>query len=531
MKLITRILSQPYLYIVIVLIGVSLKFYKLEQQFFWDDEICTVLHASGTPMADYEKAIPVNEVISKKYFDDLLKLNSRDLSIPDQVLGLSKMPQLTPGHYYYFIFMDRIFGDGYKTYRYFSVIVFLLSVLFLFLLTQKLFNSNLTAWIVISLYVLSPAFQVYAQEARYYSLWMLAITAMHYLFIVVAEKESLKWWLLYIVVGFLAVHTTILFYISLTVQFIYAFLYYPKIRKALVVSQLLIFLSSVPWLIYIFINREDISSNLAWHSIGDWASLNVFDLLNIHLNNFMFTFFNPVFTDGHHLLVIVGMWIFRLLILSGIVFFFIKATSKQRWFIGLMAFAGVIALIGLDLIRSSGASNMERYTLMNSLGLLVIIGFAFRKALKSVPLITGIVLLFVFSVEFMHSFKAANDISFGKRNDAYYHVEDAEEKFSGDENILIISDFELIFPKWYTMFMSLMLRSNNENIDVIYAKPEYPNFKTDYALDNYDIVYGMYLSDSLKHHLQQDFLPEQFVLSEKRILYDYLDISVYQINK
>ena len=529
MKLISRIFTQPYLYIFIVLLGISLKFYKLEQQFFWDDEICTILHTSGIPTADYEKQIPVNQVLSKKYFDDLLRLNSRDLRIGEQFIGLSKMPQLTPGHYYYFIFLNRIFGDSYLTYRYFSVLVFLLSVLFLFLLTRKLFNSNLTAWIVISFYTLSPLFQIYAQEARYYVLWVLAISAMHYLFLVATEKNSRFWWLLYIIAGFFSVHTTILFYVTFSVHLIYTFLYAPKTRKALVLSQLLVFLSSVPWLVYIFINRANIYENLEWHKIGDWGSLTIFELLNTHLNNFVesFSMLNGLGLGNG--VMLTSIWFFRLVIVGGIVLFFVKATPKQRWFVGLMLFSGVLALVALDLIRSSGASNMIRYTLMNSIGLFVLLGFALRKAMKYTTIVSGIVLLLIVGVEFKSSLNLANDLAGGNRSDSYYHLNDANEKFSGEDKILIISDFQLISPNWFTMFMSLLHASSNPNIDIIYAKPNYPDFKQELNLNNWDTVYGMYLSDNLKAHLQQNFTSEKFVLEEKRKMYGAFDVSVYRI--
>ena len=149
-------------------------------------------------------------------------------------------------------------------YRYFSVFVFLLSLVFLYLLTTKIFRSTHAGWIAISLYAVSPFFQIYAQEARYYILWALALTSMHYLFLMAIEKKSRKWWGFYIAVGFFAIHVTILFYITLLAHFIYVLVLSRTEWKGLLISQFAIFLSSLPWLIFIYINREDIQNGLSW---------------------------------------------------------------------------------------------------------------------------------------------------------------------------------------------------------------------------------------------------------------------------
>lgn len=524
----TQVFLLPYLYIIIVLLGVSLKFYQLDRKFFWDDEIATVLHTSGIPMDVYEKNIPVNQVLHKKYFDDLLHLNDRNLSFSDQFFGLSKMPQVTPGHYYYFIFLTRIFGDDYMVFRYFSVFLFLLSIPFLFLLTKKLFKSDLSGWIAISLYTVSPFFQLYAQEARYYMLWSFAIILMHYLFLIASEKQTLKLWLLYIVCGFFAIHTTILFYITLLAHFVYTLIFHKTKWKPLVISQFAIFLTSLPWLIYIFINRADIQQNLSWLML--FGNQNVFSLLHIHFNNFIDLFaylFKLGLSDSVN---IAGRWIYGVLLLIAFYLFFRKANNKQKWFVGLATLLGVICIIALDLIRSTGSSSIARYLLLNFIGLIMLISFVIQKAIEKRAVLFGSLFLIIISIGILSSKAVADDAAFGKRDDAYFHVKDAAQRFSGKEHILIISDFNVVVPKSYTAFLSLTHASTNENIDVIYAKPEYPDFKKNINFNSYDKVYCMYLSVSLLNHLKEIFGSDDFKLIEKRVIYGSFDISLYGIN-
>ncbi|WP_163709454.1 glycosyltransferase family 39 protein [Mangrovibacterium lignilyticum] len=531
MSQLNQLFRSPYLFLVIVLIGVSLKFYKINQQFFWDDEVCTVLHTSGVPMSQYEKEIPVNQILHKKYFDDLLKLNDRGLKISDQFVGLMEMPQVTPGHYYYFIFLTRIFGDDYRVFRYFSLVAFLLSVPILFFLTKKIFNSGLAGWIAISFYTVSPFFQEYAQEARYYTLWAFAVILMHYLFLMALEKQAVKWWMLYVFFGFFAIHTTILVFITLLAHFIYGLIYYRALWKKIVLSQFIIFLTSVPWLIFIFINREDIIQSLAWQKIGSWSDLSVFDLLLIHINHTIdsFTYF---FNLGvGEFWQTAGRWFYGILMGLAVIVFFRRAEAKPKLFVGLIAFLGVAVLIAMDLIRSSGSSDLSRYLLFNFIGFYVLVSFSLKRALVKWPMVFGCVFLIVIALGITSSLKEANDVADGKRADAYYHVKDAAERFSGNEHILIISDFKVVSPHWYTAFLSLMRISKNENIDVIYAKPEYPDFKKDFDLKSYDTVYAMYLSDSLLNDLKTNFNAHELTEVEKRVMYNYFDVSVYQIQR
>ena len=170
MQFLISFLKKPYIYLFIILIGILLKFYKLQDNFFWDDEIATVLHTTGISMDDYEKKLPVNRIVNRSYYDNLLTINDKDFNIADQMTGLGKMPQLTPGHYYFLIFWTRIFGDNYMSYRYFSVFIFVITLPFIFLLTRKVFNSDLAAWIATSLFAVSSSFMPRKHTTIFYGL-------------------------------------------------------------------------------------------------------------------------------------------------------------------------------------------------------------------------------------------------------------------------------------------------------------------------------------------------------------------------
>ncbi len=523
-----RLFQSPYFYLTIVLIGLSLKFYKLNEQFFWDDEVCTVLHTSGISMDSYEKAIPVNQIFPKQYFEKQLQLKERHLSLRDQLTGLMEMPQVTPGHYYYFIFLTRIFGDDFRLYRYFSLVVFLLSVPFLFLLTRRVFQSELAAWMATSLYAVSPFFQQYSQEARYYALWGLMVILMHYLFVVAIEKRGLKWWALYVFIGFFAIHTTIMVYVSLLAHFIFAAVYYRKQLKAVALSQFLIFLTSLPWLIFIYINRQQIIEGLAWQQ--GMGALSATDSLAIQSQRSIESFVYFYLMDFPGWLDNAAYWVYGILLLAAIAVFFWKATPRQRLFVGLIAFLGVLVILLIDLIRGSSSAYVPRYLLANFIGLYVLISFSAERALRKWPVPSGLVFLLIVGVGLWSSVKVAQDVALGKRADAYYHVRDAQERFSGNERTLIISDFSIVVPKSYSAIMALTHLCKDEHIDLIYAKPDFPNFKTDFDLSEYDKVYAMYLSPELLDQLKANFAKDELKELEERVIYGRFDVSLYEID-
>ena len=62
MQIIQKFLKGFYPYVLISLIGVSLKFYHLDYKLLWIDEVYTVQHTSGIPDREYPTLIPVNEI-------------------------------------------------------------------------------------------------------------------------------------------------------------------------------------------------------------------------------------------------------------------------------------------------------------------------------------------------------------------------------------------------------------------------------------------------------------------------------------
>ena len=92
MKKLQQLLTIPWLYVAITIISIILKIATVDTRYFWRDEIHTIHHTSGNSDITLEKNASVNQIKNITYFESLLKLNDRDLTIRGQIAEQLKMP-------------------------------------------------------------------------------------------------------------------------------------------------------------------------------------------------------------------------------------------------------------------------------------------------------------------------------------------------------------------------------------------------------------------------------------------------------
>jgi len=262
MEWIKKFMHQPWLYLVIVLFGTSLKFYKLGYSVFWYDEVATVMHTSGNQIFD----IPENDIINIKFYNDQFHLKNQNQSIFSQLKGLFSQVNLNPLHYSFLMVWYRIAGDDIISYRLFNVFIFILTLPALFLLAKTLFKSNLAGWIIVSLYAISPYFHFHVQEARYNTLLAFLIILLHYLLLRAISHKNLKWWAAYVLMGILTLYTSVLSGLIIFGHFIYIIFFKKENRFTYSISLVIILLGYLPWIIVLINNSQEITSSLAWHS-------------------------------------------------------------------------------------------------------------------------------------------------------------------------------------------------------------------------------------------------------------------------
>ena len=181
MYTIKQLFNKQIVYLIIFLTGVLFKFYGLESRFFWLDEIYTIFHTSGTNTGVFLDKFPTDTVVNIVYYNDILNLNNGQYSIENQLKGLSQMPQFTPLHYALLVFWHHIVGAEQIDYRLFSILIFILTIPLLYLTAKQLLRSNRAGLIAASLFAVSPFIHNYAQDSRYYVLWIFSILLLHLL--------------------------------------------------------------------------------------------------------------------------------------------------------------------------------------------------------------------------------------------------------------------------------------------------------------------------------------------------------------
>ncbi len=213
-----------------MLIAFILRLYKISSPSLWHDELMTFYRIQGT-------------------FSDTLS-----------TLLISPFPPL---YYILMKFWTNIFGYSELALRFPSLIFSTLTILYLYLLTKKIFNKN-TALIASFVLAIFPYAINYAQEAKMYSMVWFFSLASFYHFLNFMESPSKKNTILYTIFTILMIYTLYFGFLILITELI-CFLLYPKRKpvKEMVIVLLSTLLLYFPW-IKIALSNISNKSGIEW---------------------------------------------------------------------------------------------------------------------------------------------------------------------------------------------------------------------------------------------------------------------------
>jgi uncharacterized membrane protein len=171
-------LRQNFLFaiILVVAIGVSFRFANLDRKVYWGDEVYTSLRILGYGTTEMQQAIaggkPVPAAALQKF-----QAQTPENGIAASVQALVKEDShLTPLYFVLARMWVNLFGTSSTAIRSLSVLFSVLALPVTYWLAMELFGSVTIAWITVTLAAISPVQMVFAQEARFYSLWILTTT-------------------------------------------------------------------------------------------------------------------------------------------------------------------------------------------------------------------------------------------------------------------------------------------------------------------------------------------------------------------
>ena len=507
MKTIQQFMRRPWLYLFIVLISVSLKFYRLDYKLFWYDEICVIAHTSGGKIF-YS---PVNEIKNISFYTDQLHLKNLETTIDSQLRGLFSHANLSLMHYPLLMIWYRIVGDDLIHYRLFSVFIFLITLPFLFLLAKTMFKSNLAGWIIISIYSISPFFHQFAQEARYYILWAFFIIVFHFLFLKAIQHQKLKWFIIYSVIGIMAMYTSLLSGFVIFGHLLYIWILNKNLRLKYCIVLVAIFLFYSPWIHSIIINKIEIKYSLDWHKLNYdlplWGPL-IGQLLGF-VRAFVFykdyTLFWENIFEKYSFLFLEFAFDFLILTFIIIAFIFLVKKSKKEnaYFLILMIAPGFLFFYISDIARNGWTSIWWRYHIFNIICVILVITNILNKKIEQGKLFYSTIYIGLVIIGLVSILTISNRRYWYLGGDwQQVFIEDAR-LFSNSTQPLVVTDFK----PWMGLNWAMVVFGDcdSDSIDILRGSAIDDNLKERIPMENYSDIYVFQATDELVENLKLQF--------------------------
>ncbi|MGB4850969.1 MAG: glycosyltransferase family 39 protein [Ignavibacteria bacterium] len=213
-------MKTKLIFLFIFLLAAALRIYNIEQKNLWFDEIFSWHISEGS----------IEQIVAE---------TSGDIHPP----------------FYYLVLKLWIsfFSDSIFSMRMLSVLFGLLSMIFIYRISDKIFKNNSVTIVVLLLYAVSPVNIYYSQEARMLNLNLFLCAGSVYYFYELISKTSFKNGMLYFTFTLLAIYTHYFSLLIFFTEFLIALIFYftkGKDKRSLInffISAALINLFYAPW--------------------------------------------------------------------------------------------------------------------------------------------------------------------------------------------------------------------------------------------------------------------------------------------
>jgi uncharacterized membrane protein len=362
--------------IALLVLAVVFRFTGLDRKVYWHDEVYTSMVITARPGKYLSEDLFQNQVVKPA---DLLAYQQfvPHLTLSDMVVrkGLEDV-QHPPLYYVLLRFWAQVWGTTPAVIRSFSALLSLLTFPALYWLCLELFESQLSGWIAIALFAVSPIHLVYSQEARQFGFWIALILTSSALLLRAIRAPSWRNWAWY-GGAMVAAFYTALFSVWIAIgHFVYLMLVdgdnrlfqLPlRIGKRTVycfVTLLFVAVLFIPWAHFIVASKKGLGDTTSWTSIPLPLLISVQSAIFNFSRSFVdFNFdFDNVFAYGLAIPV---------LILQGYAVYGLCRTAPSRVWGFILTLGGCTALVlGLpDLLRGGQLFSVNRYLIPCFVGL------------------------------------------------------------------------------------------------------------------------------------------------------------------
>lgn len=161
--------------ILFVILGIFFRFYNLDKKVYWNDEAMTSLRISGHTSAELMQEVYNRGTIDVATLLENYQYPNPNRSLQDSIDAFAQHPEHSPLYYLMARFWVQFLGNSIAILRSLSTWMSLLIFPCTYWLCRELFPAPTVAWIATGIVAISPFHVLYAQEAREYSLWTVAI--------------------------------------------------------------------------------------------------------------------------------------------------------------------------------------------------------------------------------------------------------------------------------------------------------------------------------------------------------------------
>ncbi|MEQ9552782.1 MAG: glycosyltransferase family 39 protein [Coleofasciculus sp. G3-WIS-01] len=381
-----------FLIIVLLIIGVFFRFYNIDKKVYWHDESFTSMRISGYSKPELKERLFDGRIITVEDIQKYQRPNP-EKNLTDTIKVLTQYSEHTPLYYLIARFWAQVFGSSVAVMRSLPALISLLAFPCMYWLCRELFGSSLTGWMAMSLIAISPFFVLYAQEAREYSLWAVAVLLSGAALLRALRINTKLGWGIYAATLTIGLYSHLLFGLSAIGHGIYVLITKNYRTSKTIIAYLLASLAAVltflPWAVVIFIDltrfQRWTSSTTSRNSLGELVTLIKWWLRN--LNNVFFDLhqsiepFDPIHYDDPFLIPLV------LILVGYSIYFLCRHTSSKVWLF-ILTWMGMTALplVLLDLVLGGLRSTAMRYLIPIYLAIQIAVAYLLATKITAISI-------------------------------------------------------------------------------------------------------------------------------------------------
>jgi uncharacterized membrane protein len=362
-----------FIIIILLVLGVFLRFVNLDKKVYWIDEVYTSLRISGYTQAELVQEVTKGQLLSVADLQKYQRPNS-EKGVIGTVKGLAlEEPQIPPLYFVMARFWVLIFGPSEAVTRGFSALISLLAFPCIYWLCLELFESSVTGWVAMGLIAISPLQVLYAKEARNYSLWSVMILLSSWALLRAIRLNKKPNWLVYGATVAFGLYSHLFFALVALGHGIYVLatqgFRWSKTVGAYLLASMTGLLAFTPWIWIVINNSTSIVKTTGFQSERTTLPFLVINWLGNISRGFLDLGVNS-YASLAYLVPLSSLIVTVLIIVGYSMYFLCRNTATRVWlFVITLISVPALALILPDLLFGGYRSALSRYLIPLQLGI------------------------------------------------------------------------------------------------------------------------------------------------------------------